>query len=127
MFVDRYALLFKCLAIAVGLAVVLMSVDYVRRRIRHPGEFYALVVFAVLGADLMASAGELLTAYVAVELLSFCLYVLVALSRGGRSVGGGGRQVHPARRDIVRPHALRHRPALRNARRNVVPGSWKRG
>lgn len=85
-FVDRYALLFKCLAIAVGIAVVLISADYVRRRIRHPGEFYALVVFAVLGADLMAGAGELLTAYIAIELLSFCLYLLVALSRGdGRS------------------------------------------
>lgn len=85
-FIDRYALLFKALAMGVGLAVVLMSVDYVYRRIRHPGEFYALVVFAVLGADLMASAGEMLTAYISIELLTFSLYVLVALSRGdGRS------------------------------------------
>ena len=93
-FVDRYALLFKALAMAVGAAVVLMSVDYVYRRIRHPGEFYALVVFAVLGADLMASAGELLTAYIAIELLTFCLYVLVALSRGdGRSAEAAAKYI----------------------------------
>ncbi len=80
--VDRYALLFKALFMATGAATVLISAGYVYRRIRHPGEFYAMVVFAVLGAGLMASAGELLTAYIAIELLTFCLYVLVALSRG---------------------------------------------
>ncbi len=84
LFVDAYALLFKALFMAIGAAVALISAGYVYRRIRHPGEFYALVVFAVLGANLMAGAGELLTAYIAIELLTFCLYVLVALSRGDR-------------------------------------------
>ena len=32
----------------------------------------------------MASAGELLTPYIALELLSFCLFVLVGLTRGDR-------------------------------------------
>ena len=84
--VDRYALLFKALFTATGFAVVLMSVDYVGRKMRHPGEFYAMIVFAVLGATLMAETGELLTAFISIELLSFSLYVLVGLSRGdGRS------------------------------------------
>ena len=92
--VDRYALLFKALFTTAGAATVLISADYVYRRMRHPGEFYALVVFAVLGADLMASAGELLTAYIAVELLTFCLYVLVALSRGdGRSAEAAAKYI----------------------------------
>ena len=56
--VDRYALLFKALFTATGFAVVLMSVDYVGRKMRHPGEFYAMIVFAVLGATLMAETGE---------------------------------------------------------------------
>ena len=84
LFVDEYALLFKTLFMGIGVAVVVMSADYVRRSIRHPGEFYGLIVFAVLAADLMASAGELLTAYIALELLSFCLFVLVGLTRGDR-------------------------------------------
>lgn len=84
LFIDAYALLFKALFLGVGIAVVLMSVEYVGRVIRHPGEFYGLIVFAVLGANLMASAGELLTAYIALELLSFCLFVLVGLTRGDR-------------------------------------------
>jgi NADH-quinone oxidoreductase subunit N len=85
-FIDRYSLLFKSLFMGTGFAVVLMSVDYVGTKMRHPGEFYALIVFAVLGATLMSQAGELLTAFISIELLSFSLYVLVGLSRGdGRS------------------------------------------
>ena len=92
--VDRYALLFKALFTAAGAATVLISAGYVYRRMRHPGEFYALVVFAVLGAVLMAGAGELLTAYIAVELLTFCLYVLVALTRGdGRSAEAAAKYI----------------------------------
>jgi NADH-quinone oxidoreductase subunit N len=82
LFIDRYSLFFKALLTATGFAVVLMSVEYVGRRMRSPGEFYALVVFAVLGGVLMSEAGELLTAVIAIELLSFSLYVLVGLSRG---------------------------------------------
>ena len=86
-YVDRYALLFKALAMAIGAVVVLISMEYVHTRIRHTGEFYSLLVFAVLGASLMAGAAELLTAYIAIELLAFCLYVLVALSRGDSRSG----------------------------------------
>ena len=86
-YVDDYALFFKALAIAAAAAVILISLDYVHRRIHHPGEFYALIAFAVLGASLMAGAAELLTAYIAVELLAFCLYVLVALGRGDKRSG----------------------------------------
>ncbi|MDA1175073.1 MAG: proton-conducting transporter membrane subunit, partial [Chloroflexi bacterium] len=82
LFIDRYALLFKVLFAGIGIAVIVMSVDYVADKMRHPGEYYALIVFAVLGATLMAESGELLTAFISIELLSFSLYVLVGLSRG---------------------------------------------
>ena len=72
---------------AIGAVIVLISLEYVHSRIRHTGEFYSLLVFAVLGASLMAGAAELLTAYIAIELLAFCLYVLVALSRGDKRSG----------------------------------------
>ena len=85
-FVDGFSLIFKILAMGIGAAVTLISIDYVYRKIRNPGEFYALIIFAVLGADLVASSGELLTAYISIEVMAFCLYVLVAISRGdGRS------------------------------------------
>lgn len=80
--IDRYGLLFKTIFMGTGIAVVLMSHDYVGSKIKNPGEFYALIVVTVLASILMAQSGEMLTAYIAIELLSFSLYVLVAIARG---------------------------------------------
>ena len=88
--VDQYALLFKAFFLLTGVVVTLMSVEYVGRRMHHPGEYYSLLVFSVLGAVMMAGAGELLTAYIALELLSFSLYVLVSLARGDRRTAEAG-------------------------------------
>jgi NADH-quinone oxidoreductase subunit N len=78
---DRYSLFFFAFLVLLGLAVMISSVDYVKQHIRFPGEYYGILIFSILGMVLMASAGELLTAYIAMELLSFSLYVLVALRK----------------------------------------------
>ena len=79
--VDGYALFFKAFFIALGGLVVLVSVDFVRRNLEHPGEYYGILLFTVVAMMLMAASGELLTAYISLELLSFGLYVLVAYDR----------------------------------------------
>ena len=79
--VDGYALFFKAFFIALGGVVVLVSVDFVRRNLEHPGEYYGILLFTVVAMMLLASSGELLTAYISLELLSFGLYVLVAYDR----------------------------------------------
>lgn len=45
------------------------------------GEYYLLVLFALLGVFVTASAGSLLTLYLGLELLALALYTLVALQR----------------------------------------------
>jgi NADH-quinone oxidoreductase subunit N len=45
------------------------------------GEYYALVLFALLGMMIMVSGQHFLTLYMGLELLSLCLYTLVALDR----------------------------------------------
>ena len=55
--------------------------DFVQERLEHKGEFYGIVLFSVLGMNVMAQSRELLTAYIALELLSFSLYVLAAYAR----------------------------------------------
>ena len=45
------------------------------------GEFYALVLFALLGMMLMVSAGSLVMVYLGLELLALCQYALVAMDR----------------------------------------------
>ena len=74
--VDSYALFFKVLSMGVGIAVVLGSLHYVNKHLTHPGEYYAIIVVSVLAMMMMAASGELLTAYLSLELLSFCLYIL---------------------------------------------------
>jgi NADH-quinone oxidoreductase subunit N len=45
------------------------------------GEFYVLALFATLGQMVMISGSHFLTIYLGVELMSLCLYALVALRR----------------------------------------------
>ena len=79
--VDGYALFFKAFFIALGGVVILVSVDFVRRNLENPGEYYGILLFTVVAMMLLAASGELLTAYISLELLSFGLYVLVAYDR----------------------------------------------
>ena len=79
--VDGYSLFFKGFFLVLGGVVVLTSVDYVRRHLAHAGEYYGILLFTVVAMMLLAASGELLTAYISLELLSFGLYVLVAYDR----------------------------------------------
>ena len=45
------------------------------------GEFISLLLFALLGVMIMASANSFLSLYLGLELLSLCLYAMVALNR----------------------------------------------
>jgi len=61
--------------------VFLYAKDYLKDRGLFKGEFYALGLFAVLGMMILVSAHNLLTIYLGLELLSLCLYALVAMHR----------------------------------------------
>ena len=78
MVVDGFGLFFKIFFLVIGIAIIALSVEYGRDRLQHRGEFYGLLLFSILGMNLMAMSRELLTAYISLELLSFSLYVLVA-------------------------------------------------
>jgi len=79
--IDDYTTFFRCFFIATAFAVVIASMGFVERELRHPGEYYALLSVSTAGAIFMASARELLTAYIGLELLSFSLYVLVSYAK----------------------------------------------
>ena len=55
--------------------------QYIQVRNMFRGEFYALVLFSVVGMMIMVSGQSMLTLYVGLELLSLSLYALVALDR----------------------------------------------
>ena len=79
--IDDFSMFFKVFFLILGLLVVLISSEYVKNHIKHPGEYYGILIFSILAMMLMAASGELLTAYISLDLLSYCLYVLVASGR----------------------------------------------
>ena len=88
-FVDDYTTFFRCFFIAVTFAIVIASYQFVQQSLRHPAEYYSLLLISTIGAIFMAGAQELLTAYIGLEILSFSLYVLVSYSRNNESVEAG--------------------------------------
>lgn len=59
----------------------LYAKDYLIQRNIFLGEYFVLGLFGVLGMMVMISASSFLTLYLGLELLSLCLYAMVALQR----------------------------------------------
>jgi NADH-quinone oxidoreductase subunit N len=76
---DDYALFFDVVICYAAALVVLLSMDYLRREGAESGEYYALVLFATAGMMLLASAGDLIVVFLALELMSLSLYILAGL------------------------------------------------
>lgn len=91
---DSLARFYKGFAMVATILVILMAIDYrpiLARFTDHPksesgtGEYYALPVFACAGMMWMASAKDLVFAFVALELVTISFYILVTFLR--RNVG----------------------------------------
>src|SRR3990172_2724667 len=81
---DAFATFFKWIFLAAGILTVLIVAqgdDYPSPRV---GEFYGLLLAVVLGMFLMASATNLLSMYMAIELVSMVSYVLAGFRRRDR-------------------------------------------
>ena len=89
-FIDDYTTFFRCFFIGIGFFVVIASTQFVQQRLRHPGEYYALLLIATAGAIYMAAARELLTAYISLEVLSFSSYILVSYAKSDNRSNEGG-------------------------------------
>jgi len=78
---DGVATILKVFALLTTILVFVYSRPYLRDRKLFIGEFYTLMIFAVIGVMLLVSAGSLVTVYLGLELLSLSSYALVALNR----------------------------------------------
>ena len=78
---DPLGTLLKLLCFLFVAVALLYSRHYLEARELAKGEYYVLVLSAVLGIFVMISAGSLLTMYMGIELLALSLYALVATDR----------------------------------------------
>lgn len=81
---------FSLLALLLSFLAIGISKDSFREENEHSGEYYTLLLAATLGGVLVAHARELLTFFVAFELLSIPLYVLAGFKRYHRKSSEAG-------------------------------------
>src|SRR5687767_9591752 len=83
---DNFSLFFKVFALAAAILCILMSLGSNEIKQVFQGEYYALLLTCTLGMFFMASASNLLMAYLSLELVSLTSYVLTGfLPRNRRS------------------------------------------
>src|ERR1043166_6488889 len=73
---DNFALFFKVFALVATILTICMSLGSNEIKRVHQGEYYTLLLTCALGMFFMASASNLLTAYLSLELVSLTSYLL---------------------------------------------------
>jgi NADH-quinone oxidoreductase subunit N len=78
---DPFSIFFSHLVGLVAMLVILAAAPYLDRERLADAEFYALILFATAGMGVLASAQELLTAFIGLELSSISSYILAGYRR----------------------------------------------
>lgn len=76
---DNFSLFFKVLTLAALAAAIWMSIGSREVRLVHLGEYYIVLLTCGLGMFFMASANNLLMAYLGLELVSLTSYILTGM------------------------------------------------
>lgn len=79
--VDDFAVFIKVLVLIGSISALLLSQAYATREGMARFEFPILIVFATLGMLMMASADDLISLYIGLELQSLSLYVIASFQR----------------------------------------------
>jgi NADH-quinone oxidoreductase subunit N len=74
--VDNFSLVLKVMFLLAGYVVVLLSTNYIAEGDYAEGEYYFLLLSSLLGMTIMASSRDLISIFVALELLSIPAYML---------------------------------------------------
>src|SRR5208282_5798257 len=83
--VDTFSVFFHFVIIAVAAGVILSSFEYMAVQRIRAGEYYALILFGVLGMAQMSSAVELVLIFIALEISSISTYILTGMRRNEAS------------------------------------------
>lgn len=79
--IDTFSIFFIFLVIAIAAVVILSSFEYMAVQRIRAGEYYALILFGVVGMALMSSAIELVLIFIGLEISSISTYILAGFRR----------------------------------------------
>lgn len=83
--IDSFSVFFTFLVIAIAAVVILSSFEYMAVQRIRAGEYYALILFGVVGMALMSSAIELVMIFIGLEISSISTYILAGFRRNDAS------------------------------------------
>jgi NADH-quinone oxidoreductase subunit N len=78
---DNFALFNNLIIVTVGILTVIFSSQTIYRDRLPAGEYYAIMLFAIVGMMLMGQATDLLVIFLALETMSIAVYILTGLRR----------------------------------------------
>ena len=84
MALDHFAIFFYYLFLGGAALVIFTSVKYLEIEHENHGEFYALILFSVIGMMCMASGFDVVLIFIGLELMAISTYVLVGFLRRDR-------------------------------------------
>ena len=79
--INTFALLFKGLFCVIGLIVLAISYNYLRSGRYDEGEFYFLMLCSLLGGVVMSSARDLVSIFIAIELISIPAIIMAGMRK----------------------------------------------
>ena len=79
--VDTFSVLFDLMFLSGAILTILINTKYFKSRDYYNGEFFSLLLFSVLGMMLLAHSNELITAFIALEIASISVYILVGYNK----------------------------------------------
>lgn len=90
LYLDKFSLFFAALCSSSAIAALLMSPTYLRSQGMDRGEYYMLILFSVCGMIFMSAAADLLTFFIALELMAMPIYVVATFLRKDRKSAEAG-------------------------------------
>lgn len=76
---DELTAFFNLIFIGVGIVVSLMSDNYIKDRIKHPCEYYALILFSISGMSFIVSSMDFIILFLGLEMMSLSIYILAGM------------------------------------------------
>jgi NADH-quinone oxidoreductase subunit N len=84
MLIDALTVYFWALFLLAAAVSILISIRYLDEEREQHAEYYALILFAVIGMMCMAAAVDMVLVFISLELMAISTYVLVGFLRGNR-------------------------------------------
>jgi len=77
---DTFSNYFNILLLVGTILTLLIGEHYFQHRSYFKGEFFSILLFSLFGMMVLSHANELITAYIALEIASFAVYIMVGFN-----------------------------------------------